>query len=124
MSSIVGKIAVPCGIVGGTWALVAPVLMAATLPKSVFTGPGSYLPVIHLAFVALMGVIALVAIALRPRQSRFAKALLWAATLGVFLGALFPDPVGIGLAFVPSLVLLILSAIGLRPAPVSPGLQV
>ena len=105
------RIALPCGIVGGIWGLLAPILMAFISPAWVYEKVWWYLPL--LSFVALMGVLALVAIVLSKRRLHLGRIFIWVSALAVlvvsFLG-LFTW----GLFFLPASILLILAAIGLR----------
>ncbi len=105
------RIALPCGIVGGIWGLLAPILVAFLSPAWAFEKIWWY-PAL-LSFVALMGVLALVAIVLSKRSLHLGRIFIWVSALAVlvvsFLG-LFTW----GLFFLPASILLILAAIGVR----------
>jgi len=105
------RIAKPCGIVGGVWGILAPILMLFSSPPWAFVRIWWYLPI--LSFVILMGVLALVAIVLSKRRLHLGRIFIWVSALAVlvvsFLG-LFTW----GLFFLPASILLILAAIGIR----------
>jgi 4-amino-4-deoxy-L-arabinose transferase-like glycosyltransferase len=123
------RVALPCGIAGGVWGLLAPVLVL--LPVTVQATPsvtggvveeemvsmveagvaGDALPI--LSFIALMGVLGLLAIVLSRRRPRRGKPFLWTsaiAMLAVSLLGIF----SIGLFFLPASALLLVAAIGLK----------
>ena len=114
------KIALPCGILGGIWGLLAPILVAFLSPAWAFEKIWWY-PAL-LSFVVLMGVLALVAIVLSKRRLHLGRIFIWVSALAVlvvsFLG-LFTW----GLFFLPASILLILAAIGVREGTGSPGLS-
>ncbi|MDH5695109.1 MAG: hypothetical protein OEZ00_00650 [Dehalococcoidia bacterium] len=125
-----GKVAVPCGIVGGVWGLLAPVLVLLPFGVQGITSPvtggvvegemvsmveagvaGDALPV--LSFVALMGVLGLLAVVLSKRRPRLGEPFLWTsaiAMLAVSLVSIF----SIGLFFLPASALLVVAAFGLK----------
>jgi hypothetical protein len=134
--SIMHKVALPCGIAGGVWALLAPLLVflpictRGTVPPfpggageeemvSMFeaggaTGvlvTGDALPV--LSFIALMGILGLLAIVLRKRKPRLGRIFIWvsaSAMLAVSILSIF----SIGLLFLPASALLLVAAFGLK----------
>jgi len=130
--NIIRKIAKPCGIAGGIWALLAPVLVFVPIYARGVTPPigavqqepevemismveagvaGSALPV--LSFIALMGLLGLLAIVLSKQRPGLGRIFMWisaSAMLAVSLVGIF----SIGLFFIPASILLILAAIGMR----------
>jgi len=128
--STMRKIAVPCGIVGGVWALLAPLVVflplyarGAALPfpggvveeemvSMVAAGvAGDALPV--LSFISLLGILGLLAMVLSKSKPRLGKPFLWTsavAMLAVSILAIF----SIGLLFLPASALLLVAAIGLK----------
>ena len=128
--SITGKVAVPCGIAGGVWGLLAPLLvflpvykMGAAPPVTGGVGEeemvsmveagvaGDALPV--LSFISLMGILGLLAIALRKKKPRLGRVFIWAsavAMLAVSILSIF----SIGLLFLPASALLLVAAFGLE----------
>ena len=124
------RAALPCGMVGGVWGLLAPVLVLLPFGVQSVTPPvtggvveeemvsmveagvaGDALPV--LSFIALMGVLGLLAIVLSKGRPRLGKPFLWTsaiAMLAVSLVSIF----SIGLFFLPASALLVVAAIGLK----------
>jgi len=109
--NVIRKIALPCGIAGGIWGLLAPVFVALVSPAWVFGKLWWYLPL--LSFVTLMGVLALVAMALNKRKLHLKNIFIWVSALAV-LAVSFLGLFTWGLFFMPASILLILSTIGLR----------
>ncbi len=128
--SIMRRVALPCGIVGGVWGLLAPILVL--LPTGVrgtvppITGgvveeemvsmlemgmAGQALPI--LSFIALMGVVGLLAIVLSKRRPSLGKYLLWTSAVAMLLVSLV-SIFSLGLFFIPASVLLLVAAIGLK----------
>ena len=125
-----GKVAVPCGIVGGVWGLLAPVLVLLPFGVQGITSPvtggvvegemvsmveagvaGDALPV--LSFVALMGVLGLLAVVLSKRRPRLGKLFLWTSAIAMLVVSLL-GIFSIGLFFLPASALLLVAAIGLK----------
>ncbi len=124
------RVALPCGIAGGVWGLLAPVLVLLPVVTVGVTPPfpggvgeekmvsmveagtaGDTLPV--LSFISLMGVLGLLAIVLSQRRPRLGGPFLWTsaiAMLAVSLVSIF----SLGLLFLPASVLLLVAAIGLK----------
>ena len=141
--NIMRKIALPCGIAGGVWGLLAPILVllpitarGVTPPVTVEQGEqvhvlirpalglgeemismveagvaGSALPV--LSFIALMGVLGLLAIVLSRKRSSLGKPFLWTSAVAMLLVSLL-SIFSLGLFFLPASVLLLVAAIGLK----------
>ena len=128
--STMRKVAVPCAIAGGVWALLAPVLVLVPVYKVGVTAPfpggvageemvsmveagvlGDALPV--LSYISLLGILGLLAIVLIKRKPHLGRIFMWisaSAMLVVSLLAIF----SIGLFFLPASALLLVAAIGLR----------
>ncbi len=128
--NVIRRIALPCGIAGGIWGLLAPIL--ALLPITVrcavspVTGEqgkrewvsmveagtaGDALPI--LSFTALMGLLGLLAIVLHKRRPYLGRIFIWVSALAI-LGVSLVSIFSLGLFFLPASILLIVSAIGLR----------
>jgi hypothetical protein len=124
------KVAVPCGIAGGVWGLLAPLLVFLPIyvggAVSPFPGgvgeermasmvevgvAGDALP--FLGFISLMGVLGLLAIALGRRKPRLGKPFLWTSAVAMLLASLL-SIFSIGLLFLPASALLLVAAIGLK----------
>ena len=123
------RVALPCGIAGGVWGLLAPILVL--LPVTVQATPpvtggvveeemvsmveagtaGDALPV--LSFIALMGLLGLLAIVLSKRSPRLGKPFLWTSAVAMLAASLL-GIFSIGLFFLPASVLLLVAAIGLK----------
>ena len=101
--SIMRRVALPCGIAGGIWGLLAPILVL--LPV------GDALP--FLGFISLMGLLGLLAIVLHKKKSRLGRVFIWisaSAMLAVSLLGIF----SLGLYFLPTSALLLVAAFGLK----------
>ena len=128
--STVGKVAVPCGIAGGVWGLLAPLLVFLPVYTRGITPPfpggvgeekmvsmvevgtaGDALPV--LSFISLMGILGLLAIGLSKRKSRLVKPFLWMSAVAM-LAVNIISILSIGLLFLPASALLLVTAIGLE----------
>ena len=127
---IMRRVALPCGIVGGVWGILAPILVLLPIATRVAVSPvtggvgekemvsmveagvaGDALPI--LSFISLTGVLGLLAIVLSKRRPRIGKPFLWTsavAMLAVSLVSLF----SLGLFFLPASALLLVAAIGLK----------
>ena len=124
------KVAVPCGIVGGVWALLAPLLVFLPICKVGVTPPFpggvggeemvsmveagtavDALPV--LSFISLLGILGLLAIVLSRSKPRLGKPFLWTSAVAMLVVSLL-SIFSIGLLFLPASALLLVAAIGLR----------
>ncbi len=110
------RVALPCGIAGGTWGVLAPivfpviVLLMGGEAISFLSGlPGTVR--LWLSFLALMGVLGILAVIWIMRNNKLGKPLLWTSSLAILLAS-FVD-IAIGLFFLPAAVLLAVAALGL-----------
>ncbi len=115
--NVINKIALPCGIVGGVWGILAPIVLPVVIllideeELSLLKGiQGTFL--VWLGFIALLGVLGLLALVLIKRNYKLGRPLLWVSAVAMLLTSLID--IAIGLFFLPASILLILSAIGLR----------
>jgi hypothetical protein len=124
------KVAVPCGIVGGVWGFMAPLVVFMPIYKVGVTPPFpggvgeermvsmvaagvavDALPV--LSFISLMGILGLLAIVLRKKKLRLGRIFIWISAVAMLLVSLLAI-FSIGLLFLPASALLLVAAIGLR----------
>ncbi len=115
--NIIRKVALPCGIAGGSWGILAPIVFPITVLlidkeelSSLMGIPGGVL--LWLGFVSLMGVLGLLSVVLSKRNYKLRKRLLWVSVIAILLASLID--IAIGLFFLPASILLILAAIGMR----------
>ena len=128
--SIMRRVALPCGIAGGIWGLLAPILVllptgtrGVTPPITGGTGEkemlsmleagtaGQALPI--LSFIALMGILGLLAIVFNKKSHKLGKPFLWTSAIAMLLVSLV-SIFSLGLFFIPASVLLLVAAIGLK----------
>jgi hypothetical protein len=126
----VGKVAVPCGIVGGVWGLLAPLLVLLPIDVGsavppVGGGAGEQgmasmveagvavdaLPV--LSFISLLGILGLLAIVLRRRKPRLGRVFIWVSAVAMLALSIL-SILSIGLLFLPASALLLVAAFGLK----------
>jgi hypothetical protein len=124
------KVAVPCGIAGGVWGFLAPLLVFLPIYKVGVTPPFpggvgeegmvsmvaagvavDALPA--LSFISLMGILGLLAIVLSKSRSRLGRIFIWISALAMLVVSLL-SIFSIGLFFLPASVLLLVAAIGLK----------
>jgi hypothetical protein len=123
------KVAVPCGIIGGVWGFMAPLVVFMPIYKVGVTPPFlggvveemksmvaagvavDALPV--LSFISLMGILGLLAIVLRKKKLRLGRIFIWISAVAMLLVSLLAI-FSIGLLFLPASALLLVAAIGLR----------
>ena len=124
----------PCGIVGGVWGLLAPVLVLLPIGAQVAVPPvtggvgeeetvqemvsmveagtaGDALPI--LSFIALMGVLGLLAIVLSKKRLHLGRIFVWISALAILAVSLL-GIFSIGLFFLLASALLLVAAIGLK----------
>ena len=129
------KIARPCGIAGGIWGLLAPLLVFAPLTSCKGATPpitgeqvgreietemvswyemgmaGEVLPI--LSFIALIGLLGLLAIVLYKSRPLLARIFMWISASAMLVFSLI-SIFSLGLFFLPVSILLIMAAIGLK----------
>jgi hypothetical protein len=124
------RAAVPCGIAGGVWGLLAPVIVFLPVSRVGVTPPfpggvgeekvmsmveagtaGDALP--FLSFIALMGVLGLLAMVLSRRRLRLGRVFIWVSAIAV-LAASLAGIFSVGLFFLPAAALLLVVAICLK----------
>ena len=127
--SIMRRVAFPCGIAGGVWGLLAPVLallpigVRSTVPPNGGAGEEEMVSLLEigaaldalpfLGFISLMGVLGLLAIVLSKRRPRIGKPFLWTSAVVMLLVSLL-GIFSVGLFFLPSSLLLLVAAISLK----------
>ena len=128
--NVIRRIALPCGIVGGIWGLLAPILVLLPITVRGAVSPvtgeqgkrewvsmveagtaGDALPI--LSFTALMGLLGLLAIVLHKRRPYLGRIFIWVSALAILVVSL-ASIFSLGLFFLPASILLIVSAMGLR----------
>ena len=131
---VIHKIARPCGIAGGIWGLLAPLLVFVPLACRGTTPPitggqaaremetemvsyyemgmaGEVLPI--LSFIALIGLLGLLAIVLHKRRPPLGKIFIWVSASAMLIVSLL-SIFSLGLFFLPASILLIVAAAGLK----------
>lgn len=126
--NIMHKMARPCGIAGGIWGLLAPILVLLPITVRGTVSPatggkeremvsmveagvaGSALRV--LSFIALMGLLGLLAIVLSRREYKLGRIFIWISALAMLVVSLL-SIFSLGLFFLPASILLILAAVGM-----------
>ena len=113
------RVALPCGIVGGAWGVLSPIvfpvvvlLMDEEEISSLSGIPGAVL--LWLSFIVLLGALGLLVVIWSMRNHELRKSgrpLLWTSAAGILLAS-FID-IAIGLFFLPASVLLSVAASGL-----------
>ena len=128
--NVIRRIALPCGVVGGIWGLLAPILVLLPITARGVTPPftgeqgesemvsmveagvaGDALPL--LSFIALMGVLGILAIVLSKRRFHLGRIFVWVSALAMLVVSLV-SIFSLGLFFIPASILLMLAALGLR----------
>ena len=124
------RVALPCGVVGGVWGLLAPILVLVPITSRATVSPitggvgdremvsmvgaGTALDALSfLGFISLMGVLGLLAIVLRKRRLRIGKPFLWTSAVAMLLVSLL-GIFSLGLFSLPASVLLLVAAFGLK----------
>jgi hypothetical protein len=123
------RVVVPCGIGGGVWGLLAPILVLlpvtvqATPPVSGGVGEekmvsmleagvaGDALPILY--FISLMGVLGLLAMVLSKKRLHLGRIFVWVSAVAMLTVSLL-GIFSIGLFFLPASVLLLVAAISLK----------
>ncbi len=124
------RIGKPCGIVGGVWGLLAPIMVLLPIMGRSATPPitggsvktemvsiveagtaGDALPV--LSAIAVMGLLGLLTILVIRRHPHMELAFLWVSALVMLILSLL-SIFSLGFYFLPASILLLLAAIGMR----------
>lgn len=110
------RVALPCGVAGGTWGVLAPIVFPVTVllvgEEEISSLSGMAVAVrLWLSFVSLMGALAILAVIWIRRNNKLGKPLLWTCAIAILLAS-FVD-IAIGLFFLPAAVLLAVAAFGL-----------
>jgi hypothetical protein len=140
---ILNRIAKPCGIVGGVWGFLAPILVllpvtSRGITPPVIVPPGHDVSVLRrpvlgwgedmvsmveagtagdalpvLSTIAVMGLLGLLTILVIKRHPYLKVAFLWVSALAMLIAILL-SIFSLGLYFLPASILLILAAVGIR----------
>ncbi len=113
------RVALPCGVAGGTWGVLAPIVFPVTVllmgEEEISSLSGMAVAVrLWLSFVSLMGALGILAVIWIMRNHKLRKLgrpLLWTSAIAILLAS-FVD-IAIGLFFLPAAVLLAVAAFGL-----------
>ena len=113
--SIMRRVALPSGIVGGVWGVLAPILVLLPIRGRSLLEMGGIIGEVlpWLGFIAVMGVLGLVGLMLHTRNHKLGKSFLWMSAIAMLLVSLF-TLFGVGLFFIPASALLLVAAIGLK----------
>ena len=137
------RIAKPCGIVGGIWAILLAIILSVIAPIRMVTNvitfpdPGqrttetiesiAWGTVTILVIMSLLGILGLVGLILSQRNPRLNHISKWVSSLGMLVLSLalmffFLSPSG--LILLPAAILLILAAIGIGRKAEAPAVEV
>jgi hypothetical protein len=134
---ILRRIAKPCGIAGGVWAVLLAIFLSLIAPIRGVTTPSQYVTntiesvawgiITILIIMLLLGILGLVGLMLSRRNPRLGRIFLWISSLGTFVLSLalifiFISPSG--LLLLPAAILLILAAIGIGRRAEAPAIEV
>ena len=126
------RIAKPCGIIGGVWAVLLSILLSLIVPARTVTTTmiegqawGFTTSVAEsmawgiltiIIFMALMGLLGLTAVILSKRNPWLSRIFIWISALAILVISLVStfSMVSVGLILLPAAILLILAAIGMR----------
>ena len=130
------RIAKPCGIVGGVWGLLAPIMVLLPISARSATPPvsggqvktemvsmveagvaSSALPI--LSVIAVMGLLGLLTILVIRRHPHLKTAFLWVSAIVMLIASLL-SIFSVGSYFLPASILLFLAAIGMRETEATP----
>jgi len=123
------RVALPCGITGGVWGILAPIVvllpigMRGTAPPNGGAGEEEMVSLLEigaaldalpiLSFISLMGVLGILAMVLSKKRSSLGKPFLWTSAIAMLLVSLV-SIFSVGLFFLPASVLLLVAATGLK----------
>ncbi len=132
------KIAKPCGIVGGVWAVLLAIILSLLAPTRMVTSeismePDQYVTntiesiawgtVAIIIIMLLLGILGLLGLMLSRRNPRLNRIFIWISSLGMLvlsLALMFVFISPSGLILLPAAILLILAAIGTWETEVMP----
>jgi uncharacterized membrane protein len=124
---ILRRIAKPCGIAGGIWAILFAIFLSLIAPIRGVTAPAQHVTntiesvawgtVAIIVIMFLLGILGLVGLMLSRRNPRLSRIFIWISSLGTFVLSLalifiFISPSG--LLLLPAAILLVLAAVGMR----------
>jgi glucan phosphoethanolaminetransferase (alkaline phosphatase superfamily) len=124
---ILRRIARPCGIAGGIWAILFAIFLSLIAPIRGVTAPAQHATntiesvawgtVAIIVIMFLLGILELVGLMLSRRNPRLNRIFKWVSSLGMLVLSLalmffFLSPSG--LILFPAAILLILAAVGMR----------
>ena len=124
---ILKRIARPCEIAGGVWAILLAIVLSLIAPIRVVTAPSQHVTntiesvawgtVAIIVIILVLGILGLVGLMLSQRNPRLNRIFKWVSSLGMLVLSLalmffFLSPSG--LILFPAAILLILAAIGTR----------
>ncbi len=109
------RVALPSGIVGGVWGILAPILVLLPIQGSTLLEMGSIVSEVlpWLGFIAVIGTLGLVGLRLHTRSHKLGQPFLWTSAVAMLLVSLFTF-FGVGLFFIPASALLLVAAFGLK----------
>ena len=109
------RVALACGIVGGVWGILVPILVLLSIQGSTLLEMGGIVKEVlpWLGFIVVIGAIGLVGLRLRTRGHKLGRPFLWTSAVAMLLVSLF-TLFGVGLFFIPASALLLVAAIGLK----------
>ena len=136
------RIAKPCGIVGGVWAVLLAIILSLLAPTRMVTrgiamAPGQYVTntiesiawgtVTTIVITILLGILGLLALILARKIPRASRIFIWISSLGMLvlsLALMFILTIPSGLILLPAAILLILAAIGMGKKEEAPLMEV
>ncbi len=132
------RIAKPCGIAGGIWAILLAIILSVIAPICMITNaitmaPGQYVTntiesiawgtVTIIIIMLLLGILGLLSLMLSRRNPQLSRIFIWISGLGMLvlsLALMFVFLSLSGLVLLPAAILLILAAIGTRETGTAP----
>ena len=109
------RVALACGVVGGVWGFLAPILVLVPIRGSSLLEIGGIVSEVlpWLGFIAVLGILGLVGLRLHTRSYQLGKPFLWTSAIAMLSVSLFTF-FGVGLFFIPASILLLVAALGLK----------
>lgn len=136
------RIARPCGIAGGVWAVLLSILLTLIFPARTFTQKiiegqswtfrtstsesWAWLILVIIILMAIMGLLGLLSITLNKINPRLGRTLIWISALAMLVISFVSTSsmVSVGIILLPAAILLILAAIGMREKDKAPLVEV